>query len=855
MKAQSWVKALCASILSLAMGVEVAAQPAGKMDPLYEHRCNRVVDAPLAAAGKDALRQRLIQVDQLYARSMELSAAGDSEGALLNMLAFKQQIASLLAPTHHVFVDAQLRAAALWADRREYPRAFEEIESAVRVREDCLGLDNPFTLEALSMKSAVLERDGQARSALKVAEEVLKRRLRWQATLTADQSQEPGEQKATVVALANVAALAYRVRDYQRAKTGAQLAIENARRLPDDDLQRYELENSAWYCLDRIAYFARDRDGQVSAIRGLEASYWAMRNRLGEEHSRTLPLLGNLGFAVADVDATKAVPILGDYVAMVEQQRLRAPLADERRIMLEGRAGTYQRFAFAAHEAGRTEEAFWGIEWSKARSLRDLVSIKLALGDQSIPAQDRSALLASESKIAALEALAADPQLTKADRDARTVALLEEKKRYGKAFEDAERKSPSLRLAALSRIQRPDNAPSALKPDEVFISYLTRRSNGPLLELLIAILEPDGKLTVAGPTEVLGLESSVESYATILSRAGGLSAVATSGRELWKIGDAFYFAPASQAQPADAESIFEVDPLREMLSKKLLPDTVRSVVSKYKRWVISPAGVLWNLPFEALNDGAGFVLDERTVRYTHSWSMLTLLSERDRTRRVDGAISLLAIGGAKYSDRVVPMGSTEDAFPKWTDLTFSAQELNEVASTFSLVDGETVFRGDRATRQTVADLQLKGTLGRARQIFLSSHGYLNPEDPAASAIVLGRPSTGTEADRYLSARAIAQLGLSAELVVVSSCDSGRGRLASGEGVLGLPFAFFSAGASRTILTLWEVYDDMATASLVGRLMSGLQMGLPPDDALTAAKRLIRKAHGEASWAPFVLIGR
>lgn len=855
MKCHSAVKVLYGLFVFLAMATDVAAQPAGMIDPLYEHRCNKVVDATLAAAGRDALRQRLIEVDTLYQRSLKLSAAGDSQGALRDMLGFKQQIGSLVAPTHHVFVDAQLKAAALWADRREYSRAFEEIESAVHVREDCLGLDSPFTFEALSMKSALLERVGQANSALKVAEEILKREQRRQAALTRDQAMDPREQKAIIVAMANVAALAYRAGDYPRAKAGAEQTIENARRLPDDDFQRYELENSAWYCLDRIAYFARDRDGQVRAIQGLEASYKALRQRLGDEHSRSLPLLGNLGFAVADVDANTAVPILGDYVAMVEKQRLRAPLSDERRLMLEGRAGTYQRFAFAAHEAGRTMEAFWGIEWSKARALRDGVSIKLALTDQSIPVQYRSALAVSESKIAALEVLTADAQSTKADRDARTVALLEEKQRYVKAFEDAERSSPSLRLAALSKIQRPDNAASVLKPDEVFISYLTRRSNGPLLEVLVAVLEPDGRLTVAGPIEVLGLESSIESYITILSKSGGLSAAATSGRELWRIGDAFYFAPASQAQPQGAENIFTVDPLREMLSKKLLPDPVRSAVSKYKRWIISPAGVLWNLPFESLNEGAGFVLDERAVRYAHSWSMLTLLSERDKTRRVDGAVSLLAIGGAKYSDRVVPQGAIEGAFPKWTDLTFSAQELDEVASTFSLVDGETVFRGGRATVHTVAELQTKGALSRARQIFFSSHGYLSPEDPTASAIVLGRPPAGTEADRYLRARTIAQLSLNADLVVVSSCDSGRGRMASGEGVLGLPFAFFSAGASRTILTLWEIYDDKATANLVGKLMSGLQKGLAPDEALTAAKRLIRKDSGEASWAPFVLIGR
>jgi CHAT domain-containing protein len=124
-----------------------------------------------------------------------------------------------------------------------------------------------------------------------------------------------------------------------------------------------------------------------------------------------------------------------------------------------------------------------------------------------------------------------------------------------------------------------------------------------------------------------------------------------------------------------------------------------------------------------------------------------------------------------------------------------------------------------------------------------------------SAVVLGRPSNGTEADRYLSAQDIARLSLNADLVVVSSCESGKGRLAAGEGVLGLPYAFFSAGALSTVLTVWKIYDDAATATLIGEFMDGLRRGLPTDEALTLAKRLVRKTADEANWAPFMLLGR
>ncbi len=841
-------------IVLLSAIAEASGQPPRMIDPLYEHRCNKIIEPAFAELGKDALRSKLLEADSMYARSMELARSGDMQAALRDMLAFKQAIAVLVAPTHHVFVDAQLRAAALWAELRDPDRALEEIDSAVSVREDCLGADDPFTLEALSMKAQVLERIGQARDGLKVSEDILQRQQRRLAMLGPNLASSPTEQKRSIVALANIAGLAYRIGDYSRAKAGAQQTVEAGGRLSEDDLERYELLSSAWYCLNRIAHFTGDAAGQRSSILGLEESYLAMSTKLGQEHRRTLPLLANLGFAVADLDPSQAVPILGDYVAMVEAERLRAPLPDDRRVLLEGRAGTYQRFAFAAHEAIRTEEAFWGVEWAKARALRDNLTVKLALTDLAMSPEDRATLRASEAKLAELEAVVEAQSANKANRDTAVLALLEEKKRYEGVFVAAEGRSPSLRLASLSRIQRPNNAAKILKTDEVFISYLMRRSNGPVMEVLIAVLEPSGKLTMVGPVEVLGLEESIASLVTIFSTAGGLDRVA-SDRELWRIGDAFYFAAPTKSQPKEAQIIFGVEPLRATLSEKLFPQPVRSIVSKYKRWTISPGGVLWSLPFEALNDGQGLVLDERIVRYVHSWSLLTLLAERAKARMTKAPVDLLAIGGAQYSDRAIPTGAANDAFPEWNDLKFSTVELDQVATSFSLLEGETIFRGSRATKQTVTALDSSGALGRARMILFSSHGYLNLANPAASAIVLGRPMGGSEEDRYLSARDVARLNLNADVVVVSSCNSGRGRIASGEGVLGLPYAFFSAGASSTILTLWEIYDDSATANLISKLMSGLRSGQPADEALTAAKRLVRQTSDEASWAPFMLVGQ
>jgi hypothetical protein len=98
---------------------------------------------------------------------------------------------------------------------------------------------------------------------------------------------------------------------------------------------------------------------------------------------------------------------------------------------------------------------------------------------------------------------------------------------------------------------------------------------------------------------------------------------------------------------------------------------------------------------------------------------------------------------------------------------------------------------------------------------------LNPslgecEQPAQSALVFGRPEGGYENDRYVTARELATFDMPADLVVVSSCNSGNGRAAAGEGILGLPYALFAAGATSALVTRWSIYDDDANAHLVGQ---------------------------------------
>lgn len=103
-----------------------------------------------------------------------------------------------------------------------------------------------------------------------------------------------------------------------------------------------------------------------------------------------------------------------------------------------------------------------------------------------------------------------------------------------------------------------------------------------------------------------------------------------------------------------------------------------------------------------------------------------------------------------------------------------------------------------------------------------------------------------------------RLKLNADLVTLSACRTGLGKVVTGEGVLGLTRAFMYAGTSSVVASLWNV-NDIATAELMTTFYRKLKAGLPKDEALRQAKLEMLKGKQLAwrqpyYWASFVLAG-
>jgi CHAT domain-containing protein len=143
---------------------------------------------------------------------------------------------------------------------------------------------------------------------------------------------------------------------------------------------------------------------------------------------------------------------------------------------------------------------------------------------------------------------------------------------------------------------------------------------------------------------------------------------------------------------------------------------------------------------------------------------------------------------------------------------------------------------------------------RFAYIHFAAHATANRDSPLDSAIVLSPKGD----DYKLYARDILDIPLHAELVTLSACRSAGARAYAGEGLVGLAWAFLSAGAQRVVGGLWNV-EDASTAQLMERMYRGLRAGQSPAEALRAAK--LELLHSDTAyrkpfyWAPFVVYTR
>lgn len=229
-----------------------------------------------------------------------------------------------------------------------------------------------------------------------------------------------------------------------------------------------------------------------------------------------------------------------------------------------------------------------------------------------------------------------------------------------------------------------------------------------------------------------------------------------------------------------------------------------------------------------------FEPDDERISTRHSGARS---SYEDRPASLNRAIR--DIGGSQYIAR----------------LPASRDEANAIA---------TVLRsGDPQAVQVALDFDanrsrvLTQGLTPFRLVHFATHGIVDARHPEMSGLILSLVDRrGRRQDGYLRLGDIYKLKLSADLVVLSSCDSALGKDLEAEGIIGLPRGFLYAGAKSVIASLWKVNDD-ATAALMSRLYARIKKGESPGLALRGAQlEMLRDEQWSNPyyWAAFVLQG-
>ena len=296
---------------------------------------------------------------------------------------------------------------------------------------------------------------------------------------------------------------------------------------------------------------------------------------------------------------------------------------------------------------------------------------------------------------------------------------------------------------------------------------------------------------------------------------------------------------------------------------KQLIQPAEPYMSRKGNLVILSDGVLHYVPFQVLISSPPdqhadhpysklpYLATKYPITYGQSSSVLiNLIAERqEETESNSYKKNLIAFGDPVYKNNNSDSNMITSGFKR---LENSGIEIEGIAGYFEHGMADIYLR-ENASEENV---KLNERLSEYRYIHFACHGLVDEQNPENSSLVLSLNNTAEE-DGFFQASEIAALNLNADLVVLSACQTGLGKLIRGEGMIGLSRSFMYAGTTSLVVSLWSV-SDISTSILIQRYYEQLiRKGLSKADALQKAQISMIKDEQYAHpffWAPFVLTG-
>lgn len=463
-------------------------------------------------------------------------------------------------------------------------------------------------------------------------------------------------------------------------------------------------------------------------------------------------------------------------------------------------------------EPGHTsiEEAFRLVESAKSRGLADLLANYLgeapqpgaAVGDQR---ETRAKLLKLieelnwHSSHANLEdQKGGQRRAVVAERCSRDVARCE--RQIGQLFSRLEAQgSPlndvqRLRAATVSELQ------DTLEHDETAVEYFT---------------------TLDEISAFVVTRNSIDVVRNFASRREVEQTIAALKFQIEK----FNYGPSYASEHFDQLNQAATQHLGSLYRQLLAP--IERLVRDHKLIVI-PHGVLHYVPFHALLNRKGYLIDQFEISYSPSATVLKLCREMARQSEISNLKSHTPTG----LGRLVALGLSQPDTPAVD---------GEIKALAALFPDAVKLIGEFATRDN-----LMRAAPKAKYLHLASHGYFRRDNPMFSFLRL--------ADSNLNFYSLLDLKLSAEMVTLSACHTGVNKVFPGDELHGLMRGFLHAGSPSLVASLWAT-SDASTAELMKHLYSRISTGASKRSALRAAQLEVKNEYGHPYyWAPFILMG-
>ncbi|WNG29253.1 tetratricopeptide repeat protein [Cystobacter fuscus] len=824
----------------------------GQAEPLYQ----RAIAIQETALGKNhpLVATSLNNLANLY---LNQGLYGQAEPLYQRALALRE---ATLGKSHPDVAGSLNNLANLYVDQGLYGRAEPLYQRALALREATLGKSHPDVAGSLNNLASHYYNQGLYGQAEPLYQRALSLR---EATL--------GKSHPLVAtSLNNLANLYVDQGLYARAEPLYQRAL---------DMQEAALGKSHPDVADSLNNLAAlySAQGMYGRAESLMQRALALREAaLGKSHPLVATSLNNLAeLSRAQHRLAEALPLFTRAFSIFEQR-----LRHEALEFSESRLSTFLHYLRGGEEAHYTllrahpqdtrvqHLALSTALLLKGRSVAETAHISRTVY-QSLDPEDRvtfERLRALRTQLASLS-FSGPGVLTPKDYQARLQALVDE----GDALEAllAQRSAP---LRSLSSLPSPrdivERVASSLPKDGALVEFIAYRDRHrvpqpgtPLattqeLRYLALVLFPDGSTRAVdlGPAEPID------------TAAAGL-------RDALANQDASFQKTAQQLH----RRVFQ--PLRPLLGNT-------------RRLLVSPDGQLGLVPFAALHDGQDFLLDSYDFTYLTSGTQLLPRSE------VPPSSSIIVLADPDFAatppvrlpSSTSPTPSpTSEALARffsrsglsttaWKRLPGTRHEAEDIQR---LLPQAQLFLGPQATKQRLL-LPTPGILhvathgfflgdvrpsprARSAVVFDGSLGNAVPpqQEPLLnSGVVLSGATAGGSSAPGLEGSLVTALELAGlnlwgtQLVVLSACDTGRGEVRIGQGILGLRRALMVAGAETVVMSLWTVNDD-STRLLMDAYYRSLLTGQGRAFALREAMRSLRASplhRHPYYWAPFIALG-